>query len=129
MNMIYLPYSDDVRQPEADTSFTGLSQPKADAKQVEAAEHLLTKLNLGAFASSDIANPTLQRHYQVGLCHSKQLCSGSLALVWGMLDMCTSLAICRLTDYLCVKDWRAVLQIAHGDSLVGNQQSRPCCDH
>jgi len=69
MNMVYLPYSDDVRQPEADTSFTGLSHPKADAKQVEAAEHLLTKLTRGAFASSDSANPTLQRHYQVGFRH------------------------------------------------------------
>ncbi len=90
MNMIYLPYSDDVRQPEADTSFTGLSHPKADAKQVEAAEHLLTKLNLGAFASSDIANPTLQRHYQVGLATLDQPCSGSLPFVWELLDMCTS---------------------------------------
>ncbi|DBA83496.1 hypothetical protein WJX79_009209 [Trebouxia sp. C0005] len=70
MNMVYLPYSDDVRQPEADTSFTGLSHPKADAKQVEAAEHLLSKLNLGAFASSDIPNPTLQRHYQVLECYA-----------------------------------------------------------
>ncbi len=127
--MIYLPYSDDVRQPEADTSFTGLSHPKADAKQLEAAEHLLSKLNLGAFASSDIANPTLQRHYQVGLCHTKQPCSGSSAFVCVLLDMCTSPAICILTDCQCVIDCRAVLQLSHADSPVVNHQSRPCCNY
>ena len=64
MNMIYLPYSDDLRQPEADLSFTGTSHPKADEQQVQAAEKLMHKLNLEEFSSSAIPNPTLQRHYQ-----------------------------------------------------------------
>ena len=63
--MVYLPYSDDVRQPEADSSFTGLAHPQADKQQIEAAEKMMTALSLPVFASSDIPNPTLQRHYQV----------------------------------------------------------------
>ncbi len=71
--MVYLPYSDDLRQPEADTSFTGTSHPKADAQQVQAAEHLMSKLNLQDFLSSNIPNPTLQRHYQASvLCEEIQ---------------------------------------------------------
>ena len=62
--MVYLPYSDDLRQPEADLSFTGASHPKADEHQVQAAERLMNSLNLQQFASSSIPNPTLQRHYQ-----------------------------------------------------------------
>ena len=64
MNMIYLPYSDDLRQPEADTSFTGTSHPKAEGPHVQASEHLVTRLNLREFSSAAIPNPTLQRHYQ-----------------------------------------------------------------
>lgn len=74
MNMIYLPYSDDLRQPEADPSFTGLAHPKADESQVKAAEQLMSKLNLEGFSSSDIPNPTLQRHYQVGNVVSAHKC-------------------------------------------------------
>ncbi|KAL3161464.1 hypothetical protein ABBQ32_010347 [Trebouxia sp. C0010 RCD-2024] len=65
MNLVYLPYSDDVRQPEADTTFTGLAHPRADEAQIEAAERLMAALSLPEFASSNIPNPTLQRHYQV----------------------------------------------------------------
>ena len=65
MNMVYLPYSDDVRQPEADTSFTGHAHLQADKPQIEAAEKLMAALSLPEFASSNIPNPTLQRHYQV----------------------------------------------------------------
>ena len=65
MNMVYLPFSDDVRQPEADSSFTGRAHPRADKQQVEAAEKLLAALSLPEFLSSTIPNPTLQRHYQV----------------------------------------------------------------
>lgn len=63
--MVYLPYSDDVRQPEADTSFTGHAHPQADNIQIEAAEKMMAALSLPEFASSNIPNPTLQRHYQV----------------------------------------------------------------
>lgn len=63
--MVYLPYSDDVRQPEADTSFTGHAHPQADKSQIEAAETMMASLSLPEFSSSDIPNPTLQRHYQV----------------------------------------------------------------
>lgn len=70
MNMVYLPYSDDLRQPEADLSFTGASHPKADEHQVQAAERLMNSLNLQHFASSGIPNPTLQRHYQVLECYA-----------------------------------------------------------
>ena len=63
--MVYLPYSDDVRQPEADTSFIGLAHSQADKSQIEAAERMMAALSLPEFASSNIPNPTLQRHYQV----------------------------------------------------------------
>lgn len=65
MHMIYLPFSDDLRHPEADPAFTGASNPQADDAQIAAAETMLHALNLKGFDSAGIPNPSLQRHYQV----------------------------------------------------------------
>ena len=65
MHMIYLPFSDDLRHPEADPAFTGASNPQADEAQIQAAETMIHGLNLKGFDSADIPNPSLQRHYQV----------------------------------------------------------------
>ena len=63
--MIYLPFSDDLRHPEADPAFTGASNPQAGEAQIQAAETMIHGLNLKGFDSADIPNPSLQRHYQV----------------------------------------------------------------
>lgn len=65
MHMIYLPFSDDLRHPEADPGFTGATNPQADKDQIAAAETMIHALNLKGFDSADIPNPSLQRHYQV----------------------------------------------------------------
>ena len=41
MNVINLPCSHELRQPEADPSFTGASHTKADEHQVQAAERFI----------------------------------------------------------------------------------------
>lgn len=66
MNIIYLPFADDLRTPEADTSFVGPGPyPEPQADQVEAARKLLGKLHLHDFQPGMVPNPHLQRHYQV----------------------------------------------------------------
>ena len=86
MNMVYLPYSDDVRQPEADTSFTGMAHPQADQHQVAVGEKMMAALSLPDFASSNIPNPTLQRHYQVTapFCVGVVICCGQSCLKLSM---------------------------------------------
>lgn len=94
--MIYLPFSDDLRHPEADPSFTGASNPQADKAQIEAAEAMLHALTLKGFDSADIPNPSLQRHYQVSIPPQFCFClveSSGLSRGGGYL-VCT-LAACR----------------------------------
>lgn len=102
MHVVYLPFLDDIRNPESDLAFTGTlvrgyrrwrlvmgwccsqccnyntvssNDPLArrllphqrvepSEQQVEAADALISNLQLGAFYSDAIANPHLQRHYQ-----------------------------------------------------------------
>ncbi|KFM22653.1 ATP-dependent DNA helicase 2 subunit KU70 [Auxenochlorella protothecoides] len=64
-HVIYLPFADDVRQPEMDRAFTGSQVVEPTAAQVAAADALIAHLQLGEFSSDIIANPHLQRHYQV----------------------------------------------------------------
>mgnify|MGYP006282556741 CR=1 FL=1 len=69
MHMIRLPYAEDIRHPEIDAWPAGTPPAKADDAQIAAAEALLSALSLeeapGAWTSSSIANPTVQRHYSV----------------------------------------------------------------
>ena len=85
INLIWLPYKDDIRHPELDNSFLG---PKfaagATAEQVKAAEAMLSELEIQDFAPGCIPNPHLQRHFQVilpvpGLSHP-----------WTVQVMCTA---------------------------------------
>ncbi|KAL6774639.1 KU70 [Auxenochlorella protothecoides x Auxenochlorella symbiontica] len=64
-HVIYLPFADDLRQPEMDRAFTGSQVVEPTAAQVAAADALIAHLQLGEFSSDIIANPHLQRHYQV----------------------------------------------------------------
>lgn len=68
MNMVYLPFSDDLRHPEQDSAFTGNTTKQADDKAVAAAEDMIRALKLTGFDSATIPNPSLQRHYQVRAC-------------------------------------------------------------
>ena len=66
LNLIYLPYKDDIRHPETDVSFIGPpTQNKASKAQIRAAEDLLSKLKIAEFAPGCLPNPHLQRHFQV----------------------------------------------------------------
>ena len=68
MNIIYLPFADDLRSPEEDVSFIGPGPyPSPGKDQVEAAGKLLKKLHLHDFQPGMVSNPHLQRHYQVML--------------------------------------------------------------
>lgn len=65
MNIIYLPFADDIRAPEKDGSFMGTdSHQPAGEEQIDAAEKLLNKLHLQDFQPGMVPNPHLQRHYQ-----------------------------------------------------------------
>eukprot|EP00878_Enallax_costatus_P017342 GHUV01018214.1.p1 GENE.GHUV01018214.1~~GHUV01018214.1.p1 ORF type:complete len:638 (+),score=155.08 GHUV01018214.1:188-2101(+) len=72
--MIYLPYRDDLRQPESDPALVGKlltdGRPaQATQEQVEAAAKLVSDISLDApdapFSTADIANPHLARHFEV----------------------------------------------------------------
>ncbi|GFR46081.1 hypothetical protein Agub_g7565 [Astrephomene gubernaculifera] len=65
LHMIYLPYLDDVRQPE---TVTGLPRQQPTDEQLSAAAQFVSALSLEAvepFDLTQIANPWLQRHYQI----------------------------------------------------------------
>ncbi|GAB4821601.1 hypothetical protein N2152v2_008647 [Parachlorella kessleri] len=65
-NMVYLPYADDIREPEQNTTFTGgNARPEVTPEQMEAAEALIEALPMPGFRSGAFANPALQRHYEV----------------------------------------------------------------
>lgn len=64
MNVIYLPYSDDIRPAEKyHTSISPIS--KASEEQVEMATDLIKKLHLKNFSVTDIQDPALQKQYRI----------------------------------------------------------------
>lgn len=65
INLIYLPYSDDIRSPETDPSFVGSTAVHASQEQVQLALDMMSSLQLPDFDCCDIPNPVLQRHFQV----------------------------------------------------------------
>ena len=66
INIIYLPFADDIRSPETDAGFLGPPPyPAAEEEQIAAAGNLLKKLYLNDFQPGTVPNPHLQRHYQV----------------------------------------------------------------
>ena len=86
MNLIYMPFADDIRSPESDASFLG-PEPYAepDEQQLEAAGKLLKKLHLHDFQPGMVPNPHLQRHYQVLLCHESELQISLLSLMFWLI--------------------------------------------
>lgn len=66
LNMIWLPYADDLRAPENDYSFVGdPPYERASDDQVAAATKMLRKIQLHGFVPGNVPNPHLQRHYGV----------------------------------------------------------------
>jgi hypothetical protein len=71
--LIQLPWSDDIRNPEADPKFAGATHPVATSTAFSAAEAMIEAMQLDPLNTFSGAwpNPVLQRHYQVchgGLC-------------------------------------------------------------
>ncbi len=65
LQMVQLPFSDDIRTPEDDPLFVGQGHPVADVDAVDAAADMIAALALPDFYSGSVANPALQRHYEV----------------------------------------------------------------
>uniref|UniRef100_A0A1J3H951 ATP-dependent DNA helicase 2 subunit KU70 n=1 Tax=Noccaea caerulescens TaxID=107243 RepID=A0A1J3H951_NOCCA len=63
MNMIYLPYSNDIRDVEELHSKPGVAAPRASDDQLKKASALMRRLELKDFSVCQFANPALQRHY------------------------------------------------------------------
>ncbi|KAJ4915997.1 ATP-dependent DNA helicase 2 subunit KU70 [Raphanus sativus] len=63
MNMIYLPYSNDIRDIEELHSKPGVAAPRASDDQLKKASALMRRLELKDFSVCQFANPALQRHY------------------------------------------------------------------
>ena len=66
LNLIYLPFADDLRTPHQDQGFVGTSFPKASPDMIAAAEDLVDKLML-PYTVGAIQNPHLQRMLTVSL--------------------------------------------------------------
>lgn len=64
MHMIYLPYSDDIRQIEELHTDTD-SVPLATEDQINKATAVVKRIDLKDFSVCQFANPALQRHYAV----------------------------------------------------------------
>jgi len=62
MNMIYLPYADDIRPAEKYHISTS-PVPKASDEQVQKAAALMRRIHLKDFSVLSIPDPALQRHY------------------------------------------------------------------
>ena len=69
--MLFLPFADDIRAPERDSSYVGIDAPYAEPDQVEAAADMLEGMSLLEYSLDDFLNPKLQRHYEVseGVCY------------------------------------------------------------
>ncbi|XP_042495807.1 ATP-dependent DNA helicase 2 subunit KU70 isoform X2 [Macadamia integrifolia] len=65
MHMIYLPYSDDIRQIEELHTNVDSVIPRATDDQFKKATALLIRVDLKDFSVCQFANPALQRHYAV----------------------------------------------------------------
>lgn len=65
MNMIYLPYSNDIRDIEELHSKPGVAAPRASDDQLKKASALMRRLELKDFSVCQFANPSLQRHYAI----------------------------------------------------------------
>ncbi|CAN8312346.1 unnamed protein product [Cochlearia groenlandica] len=63
MNMIYLPYSNDIRDIEEVHTKPGIAAPRASDDQLKKASALMRRLELKDFSVCQFANPSLQRHY------------------------------------------------------------------
>jgi len=59
LNMVYLPYNEDIRKPHYDKG-----NPPPSDEQVAAAKKLVGKLVNSSFTSRTIPNPSLQSHYR-----------------------------------------------------------------
>ena len=64
--MLFMPFGDDIREPERDSSYVGIDAPYAEPHQVEAAAQMLEGMALLEYSVDDFSNPRLQRHYEVG---------------------------------------------------------------
>ncbi|KAI5648417.1 hypothetical protein M9H77_34422 [Catharanthus roseus] len=65
MHMIYLPYSDDIRNVEELHTDTSVTAPRASEDQIKKASALVRRIDLKDFSVCQFANPALQRHYAV----------------------------------------------------------------
>ncbi|XVF18554.1 hypothetical protein REPUB_Repub11eG0032600 [Reevesia pubescens] len=65
MHMIYLPYSDDIRDAEEIFPDTEDDAPRADEDQIKKAAALIKRIDMKGFSVCQFANPALQRHYAV----------------------------------------------------------------
>ncbi|XVF18574.1 hypothetical protein REPUB_Repub11eG0034600 [Reevesia pubescens] len=65
MHMIYLPYSDDIRDAEEIFPDTEDDAPRADEDQIKKAAALIKRIDMKDFSVCQFANPALQRHYAV----------------------------------------------------------------
>ncbi|XP_042387305.1 ATP-dependent DNA helicase 2 subunit KU70-like [Zingiber officinale] len=63
MHMIYLPYSDDIRDAEQYHISVDAAVPRASDDQIQKASALMKQINLENFSVLQFANPALQRHY------------------------------------------------------------------
>ncbi|XP_059632848.1 ATP-dependent DNA helicase 2 subunit KU70 isoform X1 [Cornus florida] len=65
MQMIYLPYSDDIRHIEELHADKNASTPRATEDQIKKATAFMRRIDLKDFSVCQFANPALQRHYAV----------------------------------------------------------------
>ncbi|KAI3853730.1 hypothetical protein MKW98_025247 [Papaver atlanticum] len=65
MHMIYLPYSDDIRNIEEQFMDTKSVTPRATDDQIKKAAALVKRVDLKDFSVCQFANPALQRHYAI----------------------------------------------------------------
>ncbi|KAB2600363.1 hypothetical protein D8674_010634 [Pyrus ussuriensis x Pyrus communis] len=65
MHMIYLPYSEDIRNTEELHTASNDAPPRANDDQIRKAAALIKRFDLKDFSVFQFANPALQRHYAV----------------------------------------------------------------
>ncbi|KAL1224160.1 ATP-dependent DNA helicase 2 subunit KU70 [Cardamine amara subsp. amara] len=65
MNMIYLPYANDIRDIEELHSTPGVAAPRPSDDQLKKTSALIRRLELKDFSVCQFANPALQRHYAI----------------------------------------------------------------
>ncbi|KAL9241502.1 hypothetical protein vseg_015610 [Gypsophila vaccaria] len=65
MHMIYLPYCDDIRNPEELHVSVTSKAPRATDEQIKKATALMKRVDLKDFSVCQFSNPALQKHYAV----------------------------------------------------------------